>query len=76
MIDVNSPAYEARYAADMKAVAAREWCEANEVELIHSGNGLYRWKRGDVHSYDVGHGFFDTVDEAAINCITFYALRP
>lgn len=76
MIDVNSKEYEARYAADMKAMAATDFCKDNGVELIHSGNGMWRWNRGDVKSYDVGRGFFETKDEAAIDCLTFYALRP
>lgn len=76
MIDVNSKAYETSYAYDMKAIAASEFCDENGVEVIHSGNGMWRWKRGDVHSYDVGNGFFDTRAEAAINCLNFYMLRP
>jgi hypothetical protein len=66
-MDVNSDAYERQYAADMKAMAALEICEQAGVELIHSGNGRWRWKRGSDHSYDAGRGsgFFDTKDEAA-----------
>ena len=58
---------DAMYAADMKAQAAVEICEQAGVELIHSGNGMWRWKRGPDHSYDVGGGFFETKDEAAID---------
>ena len=58
---------DAQYAADMKAQAAEEICEQAGVELIHSGNGMWRWKRGEEHSYDEGSGFFETRDEAAID---------
>ena len=59
--------YEAMYAADMKAQAAVEVCEQAGVDLLHSGNGLWRWRRGPDNSYDVGGGFFETKDEAAID---------
>lgn len=68
-MDVNSARYEAQYAYDMNASSAVEVCEKADCELVHSGNGRWRWKRGDDHSYDTGHGsgFFDTKDEAAID---------
>lgn len=58
---------DALYAADMKAQAATEVCESAGAELIHSGNGMWRWKRGEDNSYDESKGFFDTRDEAAID---------
>jgi hypothetical protein len=69
MIDTSSREYERQYAYDMRVMSAYEICEQSGVELIHSGNGMWRWKRGVDHSYDdpsQNGGFFDTRDEAAI----------
>lgn len=67
MTDADHARYEAMYAADMRAEADIECCEVAGAELIHSGNGMWRWKCGDVSSYDIGKGsgFFETKDEAA-----------
>lgn len=59
--------YDAQYAADMRAQADIECCASAGAELIHSGNGMWRWKCGDVNSYDAGKGsgFFETKEQAA-----------
>jgi hypothetical protein len=69
MTEAEERRYNAMYAADMKVIAAHETCEAAGVELIHSGNGMWRWRRGPDHSYDAGKGsgFFYSKDEAAMD---------